>query len=155
MRLLPFAVSAVLMTACASKVTTSLPAIPSACISVEYLGNGPEPAYVKRRTKRWLIDEGGFVDDDQRCEAIATYTGLDAGNWEVLQRGLFGQKASTVWRIEGLLTIANKDGSRSVVDDPIAIDGHTTKQGMLDDLAWQIAKRVIQRYRPSEAKQQR
>jgi hypothetical protein len=153
MKLLIVVMVAALMTACASKGRTNLPAIPSACVSVENLGSGPDPAYVKRRATRWLVDEGGFAEDDRRCDATAAFTSLDSANWEVLRRGLLRQKASTVWRAEGLVTIVNKDGSQSLVDDPIAIDGHTTKQAMLDDLAWQIAKRVIERYRPSEAKQ--
>ena len=141
-------VCALLLAACGSRERSHLPEISTACVAVENAGKGPEADYIKRRTRQWLIDEGGFSGNDQRCEAIATFTALDSANWEVLTGSLlFGKTASTVWRAEGLLTIIEKDGTRRVEDDPIAVSGHTTKQAMLEDISWQIAKRVIARYR--------
>lgn len=139
--------SALVSSACGSRresVRPELPTIETVCVVIEGVSE-PGMSFAIRKTSQYLA-EAGFRFVESGCDISTSYTAFNHGQWEVLNRTLFGTRSSNSWRTEGV--IALRQGVRVVVEDErVDLRDYGTMQDLLDALAGSIADTVVARYR--------
>lgn len=120
-----------------------LPAANTVCLVIDGIGD-PESPFVRRKAALYLA-EAGFHLVEANCDLTVIYTNFNSGEWEVLERSLFGTKSSNAWRAEGV--VALRQGVATIVEDEsIDLRDHSTQQELLADLASEIVEVVTNRY---------
>lgn len=121
------------------------PVASTVCLVIEGVGVPGEP-FIRRKVDRYLTEDG-FRLVDGNCDLTITYTTFHHGQWNLMEKSLFGTKSSYAWSTEGILRL--QKGSTTIVEDQtVDIRDEDTMQKLLDELAEEIAEVVLDRFRP-------
>jgi hypothetical protein len=133
---------------CAARRETARAGLPTAdtvCLVIHGIDD-PGAPFVRRKAALYLAKEG-FRLVEANCDVTITYTSFNHGQWELLEKSLFGTKSSNAWRTEGI--VALRQGTTTIVEDKrVDLRDYSTMQGLLDKLASRIVEVVPKYYRP-------
>ena len=137
------ALAALLLPGCAAK-RPPLPTANTVCLVLEGLKE-PGAPFVKRKIASQLLEEG-FRLVDTGCDITLTYTNFNSGEWEMINRTLFGTKSSNAWRAEGVVALF-QGGKPVVEDERIDRRDYKTMQDLLIDISSDIVGVVTDHFR--------
>jgi hypothetical protein len=103
--------------------------------------------FFRRRVAAYLT-EAGFRLVEAGCDATVTYTSFNQGQWEILEKSLFGSKSSNNWRAEGIVSLQIA-GKVLVEDKRVDLRDYKTMQSLLEELAETIVEVVPDHLRPN------
>lgn len=122
------------------------PTASTVCLVVEGMGGPPGEQFFRRKVDRDLAKEG-FRLVDGNCDLTVTYTTFHHGQWDLIEKTLFGKKSSFAWSTEGILKL--QKGSTTVVEDAtVDIRDEDTMQELLAELSEKIIDFVSDHFRP-------
>jgi len=128
------------ISACAS---IDKPIVRSVCLQMANV-QAHEQEYVLKRTAIYLR-EYGFTQTTEQCDVSVKYQAFGGFQGEIsagiIQKGY--------WSEEGTVNVMYRSAA-IFEDEPIVLRGYTTRQELLDSMAWGIVKPVTKGFR-SEA----
>lgn len=144
MRSAAFSLAALLAGGCA---TTSVPLPPAQSVCVDVPQSTPQEVdYVRRKATQFLRDYG-FPVVETGCDVVVTYAPFGSFQGETVSHGGFWVSRSGYWSQEGIVAV--KQGNRTMLEDhQVNLRGYSSKQYLLDDLAWQAVKPVTWLFSP-------
>ena len=127
--------------------TTAPPLPPAQTVCLEVAQESPtEVDYVKRKAREFMKDQG-FQLVEQQCDVAVKYDRFGAFQGETVTAHPFWISRNGYWSQEGIVHV--KQGQQFVLQDyPVNLRGYSTKQSLLDDLAWQAVRPVTWLFRP-------
>jgi hypothetical protein len=153
LQILVIGASVLALSGCAARreaARAKLPVISTVCVDVQGITD-PGRSFAKRRTAYYLT-EAGFKLVEADCDATATFATFNSGDWEILERSLFGKRSSNSWRTEGVISI--RRGNEVILEDQrVDLRDYGTMQDLLEAVAADIAEAVSSHFRsPRESK---
>lgn len=134
-----------LLFGCATK-SEPLPVARSVCIEVPQ-GTPQEVDYVRRKATGFLKDYG-FPVVEFGCEVAVKYAPFGSFQAEAVTNHGFWVSRSGYWSQEGIVSV--KRGDKAVLEDhQVNLRGYSSKQYLLDDLAWQAVRPVTWLFSPA------
>jgi hypothetical protein len=122
-----------------------LPTAETVCVVIQGISD-PGAPFLRRKAASYLAEEG-FRLVEAGCDVTVTYTSFNHGQWELIERSLFGTKSSNAWRAEGVVALHR--GTTLIVEDKrVDLRDYSTMQDLLDKLASKIVEVVPMHYRP-------
>ena len=125
------------LTSCATR--PDLPIAKTICLDAQQ-ETPTEVAYVRRKAAEF-IGERGFQIVDKDCEVSVQYDRFGAFQGETATSRVFWISRNGYWSQEGIVTVT-AGGKTLEQDMQVALRGYSTKQDLLNDLAWQIIRPV-------------
>jgi hypothetical protein len=130
---------------CATK-SEPLPVARSVCIDVPQ-STPQEVDYVRRKATGFLKDYG-FPVVESGCDVAVQYAPFGSFQAEAVTNHGFWVSRSGYWSQEGIVSV--KRGEKAVLEDhQVNLRGYSSKQYLLDDLAWQAVKPVTWLFSPA------
>lgn len=134
----------VALAGCASKPDG--PLVHNVCIEVAQ-ETPQEIAYVRRKAFEYL-KQYGFNLAETECEVSVKYERFGNFQAETVVTGFLWKSSSGYWSQEGILAV-NYKGRMLVEDQSMNLRGYSSKQDLLNDLAWAVVKPVTRMFRPA------
>lgn len=117
-----------------STVCLEMPGMPAA-----------ELEFVRKRAGTYLAEYGYTLAAGEPCEATTKFQQLGQFQGEVLP-GLF-RAGSGYWSMEGMVSVT-RAGRADLEDDAVDLRRYSTKQELLEALAWQTVRPITWLYQP-------
>jgi hypothetical protein len=137
------------VTGCANR--PDLPIAKTICMEAPQ-GSPQEAEYVRRKAAEYSR-EHGFRIVDSACDVAVKYTPFGAFQGESAVHHGFWISRSGYWSQEGIVSL--NQGTKTILQDyPVNLRGYSSKQELLDALAWQVVGPVTWHFQsePSKSK---
>lgn len=146
MKVIALLVSVGALTGCATK-PDDRPVARRVCVTLAQ-ETEDEAAYLTKKVAS-ALKEYGFELAPDRCDVSVRYSRFGAFQGEAVRIQPFWISRSGYWSQEGMVTTIAADGKVLDEDRTVDLRGYSTKQALLDALAWSIAAPPSWYYRPA------